>query len=93
MAGGGKAKAMAPLIPPGVSDSALIAPYCSSGFLRFGPVFEGDEEEGAVRVLHLAQHVVADHGGDVLDAGDIHDQVFGLAGDIRGALQRAGIGS
>ncbi|OQB98247.1 MAG: hypothetical protein BWX79_03360 [Alphaproteobacteria bacterium ADurb.Bin100] len=35
MAGGGKAKPMAPLIPASrFESSALMAPYCSSGFLR-----------------------------------------------------------
>ena len=35
IAGGGKAKPMAPLSPPSFFDSsALIAVYCSSGFLR-----------------------------------------------------------
>ena len=60
--------------------------------LALGPFLEGDEEKRAVRVLHLAQHVESHHGGDVLDAGDILDQVLGLAGDFRSSLQRARIG-
>ncbi|EXI65763.1 MAG: hypothetical protein AW08_02975 [Candidatus Accumulibacter adjunctus] len=56
------------------------------------PFLESDEEESAVGVLHLAQQVVADHSGGVLDAGNVLDQVFGLAGDFRGALQRTRVG-
>jgi hypothetical protein len=62
------------------------------GLLALGPVLERDEEEGAVGIRHLAQHAVADDRGRVLDARRRHDQLFGLAGDLRGALQRRRIG-
>ena len=31
------------------------------GLLALGPILQGDEEEAAVGVLHLAQHAVADN--------------------------------
>ncbi len=62
------------------------------GFLALGPILERDEEEGAVGIRHLAQQAIADDGAHVLDARRRLDQFFGLAGDLRGALQRRGIG-
>ena len=55
------------------------------------PVLEGDEKEGAVSVLHLAQHAVADDGGHVLDPRRGLDHFLGLAGDFTRALQRGGV--
>jgi hypothetical protein len=93
MAGGGKAKPMAPLMPAellrqlGLDRGVLLL-----GLLACRPVLERDEEEGAVGIRHLAQHAVADDRGGVLDARHLHDQLFGLAGDLGRALQRRGVG-
>ena len=60
--------------------------------LSLGPVLQGDEEEGAVGIGHLAEHAVADDRGAVLDPRGLRDDFFGLPGHFAGPLQRGGIG-
>ena len=84
---------MAPGMPAIFSgDRCLDRLVLLFGLLSLGPLLQGNEEEGAVGVLHLAQHVIADDGGAVLDPGGLGDDLFGLFGHFAGSLQGGGIG-
>ncbi len=93
MAGGGKAKPMAPGMPAiFAGDLLLDRLVLLFRLLPLGPLLQGDEEEGAVGVLHLAQHAVADDRGAILDPRGLGDDLFGLPGHLAGSLQRGGVG-
>src|SRR6266550_1293716 len=57
-------------------------------FFRLGPFapgLEGDEEEGAISILHETEQTESDHAGRVLDARSFAENLFDFA--------RRGIGS
>ena len=56
------------------------------------PRLERDEEKRVVGRVDLAEEVEADGGGDVADAGRVHEDFFHLRGSRRGAFHRRGVG-